>query len=72
MYGYLAVRVTDDKGNPIQNAIVMINGTFTCIIEGIPKTGITDYSGVTDSDGYVSFGVLPTKYNVTVILPETL
>jgi hypothetical protein len=72
LYGYLAVRVTDDKGKPIQNAIVMINGTFTCIIEGVPKTGITDYSGVTDSDGYVSFGVLPTKYNVTVILPGTL
>lgn len=70
--GSLSVHVVDEKGKPIQNAIVMINGTYTCIIEGEARSGITDYSGVTDSDGYVSFGVYPTKYNVTVILPGTL
>jgi hypothetical protein len=70
--GSLSVHVVDEKGKPIQNAIVMINGTYTCIIEGEARSGITDYSAVTDSDGYVSFSVYPTKYNVTVILPETL
>jgi hypothetical protein len=70
--GSLIVHVVDEKGKPIQNAIVMINGTFTCIVDGEARSGITDYSGVTDSDGYVSFSVYPTKYNVSVILPVAL
>ena len=68
LYGYLTVRVTDENGKPIQNALVMINGTLTCN----HQTGTVDRSGLTDSDGYVWFDAYPTKYNISVILPETL
>jgi hypothetical protein len=70
--GSLIVHVVDERGKPIQNAIVMVNGTFTCIVDGETRSGITDSSGVTELDGYVSFSVYPTKYNVSVILPATL
>jgi hypothetical protein len=70
--GYLTVRVVDENDRPIQNAIVTINGTATCVVDGVIRTGIADQSGMTDLDGYVSFGVLPTEYNVTVILPDTV
>ena len=68
LYGYLTVRVTDENGKPIQNALVLINGTLTCN----HQTGTVDRSGLTDSDGYVWFDAYPTKYNISVILPETL
>jgi len=68
LYGYLTVRVTDENGKPIQNALVLINGTLTCN----NQTGTVDRSGLTDSDGYVWFDAYPTKYNISVILPETL
>ena len=68
LYGYLTVRVTDENGKPIQNALVMINGTLTCN----HQTGTVDRSGLTDSDGYVWFDAYPTKYNISVILPDTV
>jgi hypothetical protein len=68
LYGYLTVRVTDENGKPIQNALVLMNGTLTCN----NQTGTVDRSGLTDSDGYVWFDAYPTRYNISVILPETL
>ena len=68
LYGYLTVRVTDENGKPIQNALVMINGTLTCN----HQTGTVDRSGLTNSDGYVSFDAYPTKYNISIILPDTV
>ena len=66
--GGVTVRVVDEKGKPIQNALVMINGTLTCN----HQTGTVDRSGLTDSDGYVWFDAYPTKYNISVILPDTV
>ena len=39
---------------------------------GTARSGIADRWGTTGSDGYVLFGVYPTKYNVSVILPGSL
>jgi hypothetical protein len=68
LYGYLTVRVTDENGKPIQNALVLMNGTLTCN----NQTGTVDRAGLTDSDGYIWFDAYPTRYNISVILPEAL
>lgn len=63
--GGVTVHVVDEKGKPIQNALVMINGTFSCIERALNQ------SGITDSNGDVMFGLVPdANYNITVILPE--
>jgi hypothetical protein len=68
---YLTVHVVDESGKPILNARVILNGTFSC--QPPPSDPRLNPWGITDSNGDVSFGVLPTaKYNVMVILPENL
>ena len=63
--GGVTVHVVDEKGKPIQNALVMINGTFSCIERALNQ------SGITDSNGEAMFGLVPdANYNITVILPE--
>ena len=63
--GGVTVHVVDEKGKPIQNALVMINGTFSCIERALNQ------SGITDSNGDVMFGLVPdANYNITVILSE--
>jgi hypothetical protein len=58
----LAVHVADSNGNPISNAKVLLNTTYSCAISNL--------SGTTDSDGNVGFSVTPNyKYNVTVVPP---
>lgn len=68
---YLTVHVADESGKPIPNARVVLNGTFSC--QPPPSDPRLNPWGITDSNGDVGFGVLPTaKYNVMVILPENL
>jgi len=63
--GGVTVHVADEKGNPIQNVLVMINGTFVCIEEALNQ------SAITDSNGDAMFGLVPdAAYDITVILPE--
>lgn len=70
--GSLVIHVADENGKPIQNAIVMINGTATCVVDGVTRTGTADRSQLTDSDGNVVFAAYPIKYNVSVTLPSSL
>jgi len=68
---YLMIHLADESGKPIPNARVVLNGTFSC--QPPPSEPRLNPWGITDSNGDVGFGVLPTaKYNVTVILPENL
>ena len=63
---YLTVHVFDEPCEPIQNALVVINGTYICLDSRLNQ------SGRTDSNGDATFAVAPhpAAYNVTVILPE--
>jgi hypothetical protein len=57
------------NGRPLPSATVLLNGTFVCNGLVYPS----NFSGATDSDGNVAFGVVPdAKYNVTVIPPRSL
>jgi hypothetical protein len=64
---YLTVHVFDDDGKPIQDALVVINGTYICLDSRLNQ------SGRTDSNGDATFAVTPhpATYDVTVILPES-
>jgi hypothetical protein len=64
---YLTVHVFDEPGEPIQNALVVMNGTYICLDSRLNQ------SGRTDSNGDATFAVTPhpATYNVTVILPES-
>jgi hypothetical protein len=64
---YVTVHVFDEPGEPIQNALVVINGTYICLDSRLNQ------SGRTDSNGDATFAVAPhpATYNVTVILPES-
>jgi hypothetical protein len=64
---YVTVHVFDKPGEPIQNALVVINGTYICLDSRLNQ------SGRTDSNGDATFAVAPhpATYNVTVTLPES-
>jgi hypothetical protein len=64
---YVTVHVFDKPDEPIQNALVVINGTYICLDSRLNQ------SGRTDSNGDATFAVAPhpATYNVTVILPES-
>jgi len=64
---YLTVHVFDEPGQPIPNALVVLNGTYICLDSRLNQ------SRRTDLNGDVTFAVVPhpATYNVTVILPES-
>jgi hypothetical protein len=64
---YLTVHVFDEPGQPIQNALVVINGTYICLDSRLNQSVRTDSNG----DATFALAPHPATYNVTVILPES-
>jgi hypothetical protein len=64
---YVTVHVFDKPDEPIQNALVVMNGTYICLNSRLNQLGRTD------SNGDATFAVAPhpATYNVTVTLPES-
>jgi hypothetical protein len=63
---YLTVHVFEEPGEPIQSALVVINGTYICLDSRLNQSGRTDPNG----DATFAVAPHPATYNVTVILPE--
>jgi hypothetical protein len=65
----LTVEVVNSSNIPVSNAIVLLNGTYTCGGQIYPS----NFSGTTDSHGSAVFSVVPyARYSVTVIPPRSL
>jgi hypothetical protein len=65
----LTVHVVDLKGKPVKDAMVLLNGAYVC--NGLVT--VSNFSGTTDSNGNIEFGVVPgAKYNVTVFPPSSV
>jgi len=64
----LTVHLADERGTPVPNAAVFLNGAYRCNSANYPS----HFSGATDSNGNVAFYVLAgISYDATVVPPPT-